>query len=274
MTSNNSTKMGDPKLDGPIVLVFGLTGAGKSTYINNITGASLPVRDDLYSCTKTAEAPHAMIEGVDVAFVDTPGFNDPERSDAEILHSTATWIAENLGGTRKITTVLYLHSIEETKDVAERRQMQHMGGPWKLMLDAGARIHEIGNDKKDCFDLTIAMLEGEPVFIQLQEEIKNQDCNSFSDTACGNEAIIELQEQINFVQTYIHDLDKLRTRTTSVEVLKAAHQERTDAKKKLDQLRNARNRMFQKWVMVAAKAWGISVVVISAVAAIHYYVGI
>ena len=160
------------------------------------------------------------------------------------------------------------------QDVAERRQMQHMGGPWKLMLDAGARIHEIGNDKKDCFDLTIAMLEGEPVFIQLQEEIKNQDCNSFSDTACGNEAIIELQEQINFVQTYIHDLDKLRTRTTSVEVLKAAHQERTDAKKKLDQLRNARNRMFQKWVMVAAKAWGISVVVISAVAAIHYYVGI
>ncbi|KAN0110243.1 P-loop containing nucleoside triphosphate hydrolase protein [Hyaloscypha variabilis] len=98
MTSNKSTKTDGSKLDGPIVIAFGLIGAGKSTYMNNITGASLPVSDDLHSCTKTAEATLAMIEGVDVTLVDTAGFNDPERSDAEILHSTATLIAENLDG--------------------------------------------------------------------------------------------------------------------------------------------------------------------------------
>jgi hypothetical protein len=58
-----------------------------------------------------------------------------------------------------------------------------MRGPWKLMLDTGARIHEIGNNKKDCHVLTIVMLEREPGFIQLEEEIKNQGCNSFPDTA-------------------------------------------------------------------------------------------
>lgn len=60
----------------------------------------------------TSEAAIKIFDGVEIAFVDTPGFDDPKRLDATtILVDVTDWTANNLGGTTKVTTALFLHSI-------------------------------------------------------------------------------------------------------------------------------------------------------------------
>jgi len=71
-----------------IVLVIGITGAGKSTFIQYATR-----QDNRTVCHKlrssTAEIQTVRIahptDGSPVVFIDTPGFDDTSRSDAEIL---------------------------------------------------------------------------------------------------------------------------------------------------------------------------------------------
>lgn len=97
--------------DALIILLLGLTGAGKTSCINRITDAGFPVGHRMSSGTQKSQVVISVVDGKNVAFVDTPGFEDPQRSDAEILSNIAAWIKSNISSTHKITAVLYFHSI-------------------------------------------------------------------------------------------------------------------------------------------------------------------
>jgi GTPase Era involved in 16S rRNA processing len=56
-----------------------------------------------------------MVEGKNVAFIDTPGFRDPGRSYAEILVDIVAGIKKNIGTKHKITAALYFHNIETSR---------------------------------------------------------------------------------------------------------------------------------------------------------------
>lgn len=50
----------------------------------------------LNSCTKTVRASDTFeVDGRMVQLVDTPGFNDDELSDAQVLELIATWMKES-----------------------------------------------------------------------------------------------------------------------------------------------------------------------------------
>lgn len=231
--------------DGPIVLVLGLTGAGKTTFINHITKSNFAVGHGMDACTTTAYHAIAKIDGVNVAFVDTPGFDDPEKSDADVLIDVTTWIDEHLGGKRQVTAALYLHSINKQKmhgsafrnfnmfskligsksmknvglvsthwdavptTTAEDREAFLTAKSWSLMIAAGARIYRLKNDYHSCHLMSLDLLKAQPTFIKIQMEMaKEFGGKPLSRTEVGQDVYRELQERIADEQSKIKEMEE------------------------------------------------------------------
>ncbi|KAL8669218.1 MAG: hypothetical protein Q9168_006189, partial [Polycauliona sp. 1 TL-2023] len=223
----------DKKTDLPIVLVLGLIGAGKTTFINHITNADLAVGRGMAACTITSTHVTANIDGVEVALVDTPGFNNPARSDADILTDITTWIKDHLGGQTMVTAALYLHSIETKrlhgsasrnfslfrtlvgresmpnvglvsthwdvvlKDDAIDREADLASTDWSIMLASGARKYRLYNDVNSAQRMMGDMLRSQPKFIQIQKEMaKEFGKKALSETEAGGMVYNELVDRI------------------------------------------------------------------------------
>ena len=66
-----------------------------SQFINLVSGSNLLVSDDIISGTQNVGvAPDFYLDGRIVRLIDTPGFDDSERSDAEILEIVVTFLAD------------------------------------------------------------------------------------------------------------------------------------------------------------------------------------
>ncbi|KAF9001085.1 hypothetical protein BDQ17DRAFT_1426651 [Cyathus striatus] len=104
------------------VIVIGVTGAGKSTFINTLLPEDGGMKVDhcsLKPCTINLE--HATLEFADdehpdrrLIVVDTPGFNGTGESDAEIWARIANWMMNSLRNGVKIAGIIYLQDITLT----------------------------------------------------------------------------------------------------------------------------------------------------------------
>ncbi|KAK1753612.1 GTP-binding protein A [Echria macrotheca] len=82
--------------DRPVVIVLvGVTGAGKSTFASIASGRDLVVGHGLDPCTKDPLAVSFNMEGREIVLIDTPGFDDDIRTDVEILGDIAEWLAKH-----------------------------------------------------------------------------------------------------------------------------------------------------------------------------------
>lgn len=63
-------------------------------FINSASGGNLRVGQGLKSCTSKVQIASTFeLDGRDVTLIDTPGFDDTTRSDAEILRMIAAFLA-------------------------------------------------------------------------------------------------------------------------------------------------------------------------------------
>ncbi|CUS06775.1 unnamed protein product [Tuber aestivum] len=91
-------------------------GAGKSYFIREVSGNSqIEVSSDLYSCTRKVQSYSFEYQGVKITLVDTPGFNDTDRSDTEILQEFADWATYTYKQGRLLSGIIYLHPITHTR---------------------------------------------------------------------------------------------------------------------------------------------------------------
>lgn len=65
--------------------------------------------------TSTVGVYHFMLNGVRVWLIDTPGFDDTNRSDAEVLKDVAFWLAAAYTRHTQLAGILYLHRITEPR---------------------------------------------------------------------------------------------------------------------------------------------------------------
>jgi len=97
---------------------MGPTGSGKSAFIDIATRHdSQTVGHGLRSHSSDVRAvrvPHPT-SGNHVVFVDTPGFDDPYKSDTEILGMVANWLVRRYKGNGYFSTIIYLHRITDNR---------------------------------------------------------------------------------------------------------------------------------------------------------------
>ncbi|KAI6095006.1 P-loop containing nucleoside triphosphate hydrolase protein [Pisolithus croceorrhizus] len=98
---------------------MGPTGAGKSSFIANITNDNREgVGHDLTSFTSEIKATRLKFEESNVVLVDTPGFNDTKKSDLDILNLISDWLnAKCQSQTSRpiLSAILYFHRISDNR---------------------------------------------------------------------------------------------------------------------------------------------------------------
>ncbi|KAJ5406665.1 hypothetical protein N7465_007949 [Penicillium sp. CMV-2018d] len=100
---------------GVAVLVMGITGVGKSTFISKLIGDDAGIGHDLTSYTQGVKFHSTIMKGRSVYLVDTPGFNDTYRSDFEIFSEIAFILSQIYRRGMKIAGILYLHRISDNR---------------------------------------------------------------------------------------------------------------------------------------------------------------
>ncbi|KAJ8502480.1 hypothetical protein ONZ45_g11719 [Pleurotus djamor] len=99
--------------------VMGVTGAGKSTFIEKASGKTGAAGEKLQSCTDRVDIfklQHLERSTHDIVFVDTPGFNHTNKSDRETYQIVRDWVEKHLTKRNlRPSVVLNLHHINYEK---------------------------------------------------------------------------------------------------------------------------------------------------------------
>ncbi|RAH57071.1 hypothetical protein BO85DRAFT_520536 [Aspergillus piperis CBS 112811] len=116
MGSDRMTSQWPKPIDGGeeslFVPVMGVTGSGKSTFISLLADENVAISDSLNSCTAICKMYRVRHPSSDRLFLlDTPGFNDTNRSDIEILKEIASSLVHWHQKGWKLAGVIYLHRI-------------------------------------------------------------------------------------------------------------------------------------------------------------------
>ncbi|KDQ08310.1 hypothetical protein BOTBODRAFT_179944 [Botryobasidium botryosum FD-172 SS1] len=98
-----------------VIVVMGSTGAGKSSFINLVSGSNLDVGEALRSQTTLPQPAYFELFGRRVVLIDTPGFDDTERNDAEVLDVIGKYLSVLHSQGLDITAVVYLHRISDNR---------------------------------------------------------------------------------------------------------------------------------------------------------------
>ncbi|RFN48650.1 putative zinc finger c2h2 [Fusarium flagelliforme] len=98
------------------VALMGLTGAGKSSFIKHCTKHEVTVGDGLQACTDKVEVySFKYSPGVTIHLVDTPGFDDTNRQDSDVLRDISAWLSKSYTEKILLNGILYLHRISDPR---------------------------------------------------------------------------------------------------------------------------------------------------------------
>ncbi|KAF9004216.1 P-loop containing nucleoside triphosphate hydrolase protein [Cyathus striatus] len=116
----------DGKPSDIVIAIMGPTGSGKSTFVNALLGKQkMKVGHQLQSCTANLEheiIPHPTLHNRRLVILDTPGFDDTDVDDAEILRRISVWLGLSYTKKMKLGGVIYLHEISQTRMLGTSRQ--------------------------------------------------------------------------------------------------------------------------------------------------------
>ncbi|KAH7400674.1 P-loop containing nucleoside triphosphate hydrolase protein [Phaeosphaeria sp. MPI-PUGE-AT-0046c] len=246
-----------PTAGDTVIAVMGVTGVGKSTFINHFSDEQTVIGHGLEACTGKVEVyPSTLPNKTKLFLVDTPGFDDTYRSDTDILKEIANWLSTAYEDKIKLAGIVYLHRIEDVRlggagmrnlrmfkalcgdnslasvvlattrwrnvdpDEGLLREQQLCSSPkmWKRMIDYGSKVMRQDRDEDSAYEILQYLLQRrKPVTLDIQVELVDNK-KSLNETGAGQELHAELEKQ---KKEYEKQLAALR-------------QEMEDAMKKMD----------------------------------------
>ncbi|KIW01319.1 uncharacterized protein PV09_07355 [Verruconis gallopava] len=202
--------------DDPILIaVIGVTGAGKSTFINRAAGRNiLQVGHTFDSCTQSVNCVRTEIDGREVFLIDTPGFDDSQRTDAEVLEEISDWLTTTFWEGIYLNGIILLQPVEGCRGLgSERRRtrlFQKICGPdayshvvigttmwgkirnrvdgenmvrqrrdseefWAALIRRGAEVVEHEDTRESALNIIRKVMFKNKTILQLQQELAECD---------------------------------------------------------------------------------------------------
>ncbi|KAL2867705.1 P-loop containing nucleoside triphosphate hydrolase protein [Aspergillus lucknowensis] len=98
------------------IAVMGVTGSGKSSFISLCSGRVVKVGHQLEACTTTVDVyAYDASSTHTVYLIDTPGFDDTNRSDTQVLREIAGWLGDSYKNKILLHGIIYLHRITDIR---------------------------------------------------------------------------------------------------------------------------------------------------------------
>ncbi|KAJ5649331.1 uncharacterized protein N7484_003054 [Penicillium longicatenatum] len=232
-----------------LIAVMGVTGAGKSTFIQTASQSpEVVVGHSLESCTSEMRGYTLHYKGYNINLIDTPGFNDTNKSETEVLRDIAEWLRGSYECQQKLHGVIYLHSINnprmEGSALRNLRMFRQLCGEeplknvilgttfwgrvneqtgtdreaelrerpefWGQMIQRGSRMMRV-TDRASTLRIVEHFIPLKPVPLEIQLELVDQ-AKPLIETAAGksvNEELLRLEEM------HKEELRKIREEYTS-----------------------------------------------------------
>jgi GTPase Era involved in 16S rRNA processing len=210
-SSGSNDLVTDPRESDVIVLIIGLSGVGKSTFINAAARKdAVIIGHDLESGTKKVQpvvVPYPGDPTRRVVLVDTPGFDDTWVGDIQILKQIVEWVDRSCAQGMKLVGIIYLHDISQPR-VASAKESLNMfqnRNTVKNVILATTKWDvvkpELGRQREQ----------------QLPQHWKGSDIVRFNDTPTSAREIVELilKKNPNDALPIREDLSKFLVREAS-----------------------------------------------------------
>ncbi|CAA7261004.1 unnamed protein product [Cyclocybe aegerita] len=221
--------------DNLIIAVMGPTGSGKSSFINTTTGYRQGVGHTLESCTSDINVVKFSCQPIfpnDIYFVDTPGFDDTNKSDTEIFKLISNWLNKTYESHIKLSGLLYFHRISDNRmagtplknlrmfeklvgskfhniiltttmwdevdeETGQMREEELRDVYWKTMIDRGSRTARFLQTTQSAFQLLAPLLHeaNKRETLLLQKEVTDLGFQ-LRETSAGQVLFLELEHLV------------------------------------------------------------------------------
>ncbi|KAF2826259.1 hypothetical protein CC86DRAFT_417293 [Ophiobolus disseminans] len=198
----------------PLIAVIGVTGAGKSTLINTASGRDdLAVStgiesSDVWVGTQDVGPSYVYVNNKWVQLIDTPGWDDTNRSDTEILKLIGQWLGKSFGAKQLLHGVILLQPINVTRVYGTGKQrnrlfeeicgisafsniviattMSRSMEHWGAMIQGGATVVKHDNTQQSALAMINVLLSKQAKPLLLQHELALND-NHLANTSVGRQ---------------------------------------------------------------------------------------
>jgi small GTP-binding protein len=261
------------------IAIMGVTGAGKSSLISLLCDQKIEIGHDLKACTRNVDVYSCTLYPKQTIYlIDTPGFDDTNRSDTEVLREIASWLTDSYANDVKLNGIIYLHRISDIrmqgsakknlvlfkklcgedalKNVvlatsmwdkvapheAQKREDQLKNTPefWGWMMSKGSKTYRHNNTKESARDLLKHFLPMDKTILALQDDMVNKH-KTLGETGAGRELEYELaKEREKFAR------DLLEARAQMREAMKQRDQDSIEAIRELQNEYEAHMRRLEK----------------------------
>ncbi|KAI0118626.1 P-loop containing nucleoside triphosphate hydrolase protein [Nemania sp. FL0031] len=230
----------------PMIMVMGVTGAGKSYFINQMAGRKVVQEGtSLQSCTQHCTVVPISVGSIKALVIDTPGFDDTSRGDAEILGEIAKLLAVQFALGFELKGIIYIHRITDNrytgsavktfevfKRICGERAMENVilvtsrwneveestgasrehelrDSFWAYMLGRGSSLSRYHGDRESAWAIASQLLLKEAVMLQIQDEMVNRGKN-LDQTTAGSFVDNSLAKQKSQFTKELEELEELR----------------------------------------------------------------
>ncbi|KAJ4301515.1 hypothetical protein N0V90_003608 [Kalmusia sp. IMI 367209] len=255
----DDTYQWSPQSSENLIIVMGVTGAGKSYFVNQLKPNSV------------AEG-HSLKSGV----VDTPGFDDDEDSDAEILAKITRFLTAQYRLGICLKGIIYLYPITQNRfsgsarrfletfrqlcgdhalsnvalvttmwskiEVNDglRREVELQDAYWGDLISNGANVFQYNGTQGMAETIAGLLLSRDDVVLKIQQELSDDKCE-LNRTSAGSALASKLDKEIETRRKNIRDMklryDELRMTGDEVEVRRLERQLKAQREKQLRQLK-------------------------------------
>ncbi|KAL8822685.1 MAG: hypothetical protein Q9191_006585 [Dirinaria sp. TL-2023a] len=228
---------GDPRFDvqkdSLIIALLGVTGAGKTTFISKATGRTdLKIGHDIESCTKEISAINFKISNTDIVLLDTPGFDDTDVSDVEVLNSIGDFLQQTYNHKKLLTGVILLQPVTGNKiqgnetrrlrlfkkilgeeayshviiattmwsglndrEAGVKQVDQRKDKYWDDLIKGGASVVEHDNSGTTAIEIIRMLIDKEVIALQMQKELEEAH-GVLLQTSAGKQLFEDKREDI------------------------------------------------------------------------------